>query len=162
MNALPGIAYQPDEWDYWKAKAPSAPPAKPKLVPDQTAVRPAPQPLVAANTALHGRVVKMLAIINVYILAAFAVTLGGDGEALFMIAISAAYLLAYMGTPYLMGRVGGKHLDYAVPFDKFLRTPFETWTGTITGRQAMIQVLLVPAAIAIAVTGMCAIIAMHL
>ena len=118
-------------------------------------------PAPAANTTLHHAIPKMLAGLNAYVLLAFWVALQSDREALFMVAISAFYLLAYMGTPYLMARLGAKNAPRSSSLSQFLTEPFDTWTGVITGREAMIQVLTVPVAIAIAVTGMCFIIAAH-
>ncbi len=113
-----------------------------------------------ANTAMHGGVFKALAGINAFILGVFWLTFQGDKEALFMVAISAVYLAAYMGTPYMMLRAGGKKRDDVMPMGAFLDEPFETWTGVITGKEAALQVLLIPAAIAVAVSGMGLIIAL--
>ena len=78
-----------------------------------------------------------------------------------MVAISAVYLVAYMGTPYILMRAGKEKQKDAQSFGRFLSEPFETWTETITGRGAMIQILMVPTAIAIAVLGMCIIIGLN-
>lgn len=128
-------------------------------MPRQASISPPAVPLQPAaraypNTRLHGQVVKMLAGINAFIIGAFWVIFQGDAEALFMVAIGGVYLIAYLGTPWAMARVGGLKLDEQKSFGEFLREPFETWTGVITGRQAAIQVLLVPSAIALAVVGM--------
>ncbi len=112
-----------------------------------------------ANTTLHNGAFRALAVVNVAILAVFALTFLGDAEALFMVAISGVYLAAYMATPYIMSRVGRFDTPQAKPFHQFLNEPFETWTGVITGREALLQVLLIPTAILIAVTGMALIIA---
>ena len=112
------------------------------------------------NTTLHGGVFKSLALIYAALLAVFWLTFQGDEEALFMVAISAVYLAAYMGTPFLLSRVGGRvDPESNKKFAAFLREPFETWTGIVTGREAMLQVLLIPMAILIAGCGMGVIIA---
>ncbi len=110
---------------------------------------------VAAKNSVHKGVFKALAAVNAGVLGVFWWTFRGDAEALFMVAISAAYLAAYMGTPLLLSRIGGR-IDpiQTKPFDAFLNDPFETWTGTVTGREAMIQILMVPVAILLAVIGM--------
>ncbi|WP_425408582.1 hypothetical protein [Hyphococcus sp.] len=114
------------------------------------------------NTSLHGGAFKALALINAAILGVFGLTFLHDGEALFMVAISAVYLAAYLGTPYVLSKVGGR-IDSAQekPFEQFLGEPFETWTGVISGREALLQIMLVPAAILIAVTGMGVIIGLN-
>ncbi|WP_428409146.1 hypothetical protein [Hyphococcus sp.] len=111
------------------------------------------------NTTLHGGVFKSLALIYAALLAVFWLTFQSDGEALFMVAISAVYLAAYMGTPFMLSRVGGR-VDPVddKSFAAFLREPFETWTGIVTGREAMLQVLLIPMAILVAGCGMSVII----
>lgn len=140
-----------------------------ELVPEQSA-RPAlrlstvtqePQNAPYLNSTVHSNVFKILAGLNAFVLLAFWATFQGDKEALFMVAISAVYLVAYMGTPYIMSRAGKEKPKDVLSFDRFLSAPFETWTETITGRGAMIQILMVPAAIAIAVFGMCIVIGLN-
>jgi len=112
-----------------------------------------------ANTSLHGGVFKTFAGINVAILGVFWMTFQNDAEALFMVAISGVYLAAYLATPYLMSRIGRIDAPQKKPFHDFLNEPFETWTGVLKGREALLQVLLIPIAILIAVAGMGLIIA---
>lgn len=120
-----------------------------------------PQSAPRPNTAVHSYVFKILAGLNAFVLLSFWATFQGDKEALFMVAISAVYLVAYMGTPYILMRAGKEKQKDAQSFGRFLSEPFETWTETITGRGAMIQILMVPTAIAIAVLGMCIIIGLN-
>ncbi len=117
-------------------------------------------PAAKLNTSLHPGVFKAFAAINASILGVFWWTFRGDGEALFMVAISAVYLAAYLGTPYVMTRIGNADAPQTTPFLKFLNEPFETWTGVITGREALTQVLLIPTAILVATIGMGSIIAL--
>lgn len=156
MAVMPAFSYEPAAWS----------PHPGLTLPRRTErTLPLQEPRVvlvpAANTTLHHAIPKMLAGLNAYVLLAFWIALQGDREALFMVAISAFYLFAYMGTPYLMARLGAKKAPRSSSLSQFLKEPFDTWTGVITGREAMIQVLTVPVAIAIAVTGMCFIIAAH-
>ena len=108
-----------------------------------------------ANKSLHGGVFKRLALVYAALLLVFWLTFRGDREALFMVAISAVYLGAYIGTPFMLSRIGG-HVDplQDMPFSAFLKEPFETWTGVVSGREAVLQVLLVPTAILITGCGM--------
>ena len=78
-----------------------------------------------------------------------------------MVAISGVYLAAYLGSPFVMSRVGRIDPPLESSFQQFLKAPFTTWTGVITGREALLQVVLVPGAILFAVIGMGMIIAMH-
>lgn len=107
----------------------------------------------AATTSMHGGVFKVFAALNAAILGVFWWTFRSDAEALFMVAISGVYLAAYLGTPFIMSRVGRVDTPQHKPFHQFLEEPFETWTGVITGREAMLQVLLIPGAIFITVIG---------
>lgn len=132
----------------------------------EAARREKPRPVLTAvkktrpNTSLHGGVFKMLALIYAALLGVFWLTFQGDGEALFMVAISSIYLAAYMGTPFMLSRVGGR-VDpvQEKSFAVFLNEPFETWTGVVSGREAALQILLVPMALLIASGGMGLIIA---
>ncbi|MCK5746945.1 MAG: hypothetical protein KAH44_12055 [Oricola sp.] len=112
------------------------------------------------NTSVHGGVFKALALIYASILGVFWLAFQGDREALFMVAISAVYLAAYMGTPFMLSRIGGR-VDpvQEKPLARFLEEPFETWTGVISGREAALQILLIPSALLIASAGMGLIIA---
>ena len=134
---------------------PRLPTARPQLTLVES---PAPR-LSKANTSLHGGVFKLFAAVNVAILGAFWLIFQGDKEALFMVAISAVYLAAYLITPFVMSRVAPIDPPQDKSFCAFLNEPFETWTGVITGREALIQVMLIPTAILFAVTGMALVIA---
>ncbi len=125
--------------------SPSAPDAKSKAAPVD-------EPLV------HPGVAKTYIAIHAVAFAALFLTFSIDGEALFMVAISAFYFLMYVGTPYVMARVGKKRLDTKHSWSKFLEEPHETFTGPITGREAWIQICLVPAALTVALAAICAII----
>lgn len=119
-----------------------------------TAPRPVPvNENAPANTTMHGSVFKIFAALNAAILGVFWWTFLGDAEALFMVAISGVYLAAYLGTPFVMSRVGRIDTPQQKQFHQFLEEPFETWTGVITGREAMLQVLLIPGAVFITVIG---------
>lgn len=124
---------------------PSAVDAEMKAVPAQ-------EPLV------HPGVAKSYIAIHAVAFAALFLTFSVDGEALFMVAISAFYFLMYVGTPYAMARIGKKRLDTKSSWSKFLEEPHNTFTGPITGREAWIQICLVPLAMTVALVAICAII----
>ncbi len=133
----------------------------------EAALKERPEPAVMilqmkqANTSLHGGVFKALALIYAGLLVIFWAAFQGDKEALFMVAISAVYLAAYMGTPFMLSRVGGR-VDpvQEKSLAAFLKEPFETWTGVMSGREAALQILLIPSAILIAGAGMALIVTM--
>ncbi len=147
MNALPAT---PIETSVFEAELDAA---KTRPTPPHITVierKPAQKP----NQSLHAGVFKTLAIINAAILGVFGWTFRGDGEALFMVVISAIYLAAYIGTPLIMNRAANIDGHQSKSYYQFLREPFETWTGTISGRAALVQVIIIPSAILIAVIGM--------
>lgn len=118
----------------------------------KTKAAPVEEPLV------HQGVTKSYIAINAVTFAALFLTFSVDGEATFMVAISAFYFIMYVGTPYVMARVGKKRLDTNSSWSKFLEEPHETFTGPITGRDAWIQICIVPFAIALALAAICVII----
>ena len=108
----------------------------------------------SANKSMHSGVFKLFVVINTAILGVFWLTFSGDAEALFMVTIGVVYLAAYLGIPLILNRVGRIDPPQQGSFHRFLDAPFETWTGFITGRAALIQVILIPSAILVAVIGM--------
>lgn len=87
-------------------------------------------------------------------LVAFA-TFWQSGEALFMVVISALYLAMYMGTPYLFYRINPALIDSkTTSFEKALKLKVGTYTGPLSGFEAMAQVLTVPIALLIAFSSM--------
>ncbi|OFX01100.1 MAG: hypothetical protein A3E78_11325 [Alphaproteobacteria bacterium RIFCSPHIGHO2_12_FULL_63_12] len=124
-----------------------AKPAELELKPPDPVPQTAPSPVwrtAGRPNALHGRIYKLLALFNFGILGVFWLTFQGDHEALFMVAISVGYLAAYMGAPFVLTRAGHVDPPYGKNFDTFLNSPIETWTGVVTGREAMVQILAVP------------------
>lgn len=77
------------------------------------------------------------------------ITFGSDRGSAFMVGVSTFFALVFFGVPYLMDRVAQKHGQQTVPtLKEFLAGDFDTWTGRISGWEALIQVALVPVALA--------------
>lgn len=93
-----------------------------------------------------------LMILGVYalIMAAFLVLFARDTEAGLMVAISGAYLTIYLGVPAVFFRTEGRSGD--IDLDRFLKDGLNTWTGHVGGHEAIVQILLIPTALAIAIT----------
>lgn len=107
---------------------------------------------------VHAKVAKIYLALHAVLFAVLFTTFSVDSEALFMVAISAFYLIMYIGTPYvLLSRIGGKRFASRSSWSEFLDAPHETFTGKITGRDALIQICLVPAAVTIGLTAICVI-----
>lgn len=92
---------------------------------------------------------------------AYWLTFGAYAHAAFMVAISTVYVVMYIGTPYVMARIGEKmlrdrHGGHAAPsLRDFLDGAIATWTGPMSGWSAMIQVTLIPVGLAFATIGIC-------
>lgn len=95
---------------------------------------------------------------------AYWLTFGAHAHAAFMVAISTVYVVMYIGTPYVMARIGEKmlrerHGGRAAPsLRDFLDGAIATWTGPMSGWSAMIQVTLIPVGLAFATIGICIVI----
>jgi hypothetical protein len=107
---------------------------------------------VAPVAGIHPLVfISFLACLAV-MMAAFVALFWGRAKPVFMVAISTGVLLVYAGLPVLMLRFemrGGPVLG------AFLRQPLPTWSGLLTGRDAWIQVCLIPSMLALAAIALC-------
>lgn len=87
---------------------------------------------------------------------AFWAGFGSDLNSGFMVAISTVYMLVFFVTPILMLRMARK-FGAAAPekesLNSFLERPVDTNTGEINGREALIQIVLVPVCLAFCAGG---------
>jgi hypothetical protein len=97
-------------------------------------------------------------IVGVYagIIGAFALTMGRGGEAAFVIAISALYVAMFLGVPRIFLRIENDQSPRP-DLDQFLRDGIHTSTGHMSGRSALVQIMLVPAMLLLAISTMGAI-----
>jgi len=121
----------------------------------QVAKTPAPESAPTSNTRVHAGVAWSFLGIHLFMFAVLLATFASDRETIFMIAICAFYFAMYLGTPYVMMRVKGDRLQDRSSWAAFLDRPFQTWTGLISGREAWLQICLVPLAVPISLTGIC-------
>jgi hypothetical protein len=111
---------------------------------------------VPKDTAtMHPGVFKSLIGLFAGIMAIFALTFAGKGYASMMVAISIFYLGIYIATPLIMLRPLNSKTRKNTSWVKFMNGSIETNTGLITGRQALIQVCLIPVGLLVAVMGIC-------
>lgn len=111
------------------------------------------------NTAVHDGVFKIFMGLFAAILVIFYLTFSHDAETVFMIGICAFYGLMYFGTPIVLRRASREKRENK-DWTEFLDEPFSTNTGLISGRTALLQICIVPAALAICVIGICVVIAL--
>jgi hypothetical protein len=89
-------------------------------------------------------------------MAGFLLFFGGSAFTSFMLAIGFFYLAIYAGVPALFLRMQRPQVSAEArqaDMARFLARGLETWTGHLSGRQALFQIMAVPAALAIAAFG---------
>jgi hypothetical protein len=104
----------------------------------------------AAAPDVPGAVGWMILGVYALIMLAFLVLFARDTEAGLMVAISGVYFTVYLGVPAAFFRTEARSGD--IDLKRFLKDGLETWTGHVGGHEAIVQILLIPVALAIAVT----------
>ena len=91
-------------------------------------------------------------ILGVYalIMAVFLTLFARDTEAGLMVAVSGVYFTVYLGVPAAFFRAEARSGD--IDLKRFLRDGLNTWTGHVSGIEAIVQILLIPVALTIALT----------
>jgi hypothetical protein len=97
----------------------------------------------AAAPDIPSAVGKMLVAAYVALLATFAVTMAHSREALFAIAICVVFLTMYLSVPRILLGVEPRQ-GKRPSFDIFLYKGIETYTGHCSGKEALVQMLIVP------------------
>jgi len=80
-------------------------------------------------------------------MAVFWLTFWMSGNALFMVTIGTAYAIMFFGVPYMMSRVSPSQKLPEHGLVHFLRGKVDTLYGPMSSIEALIQVVLVPAAL---------------
>lgn len=83
------------------------------------------------------------------IMAGFFLGFAHGRDAVMMVVISALYATIYLTVPAIMLHAEGR--GSRPNMQRFLRDGLNTWTGHASGRAALIQIMLIPLAIALAV-----------
>ncbi len=82
-------------------------------------------------------------------LAIFVVTFASSATTLFMLALVGVYALMFFGVPIVMIRLGAREKWYGPRLAEFVRAKVQTIYGPVSGMDALIQVILVPACLTI-------------
>jgi hypothetical protein len=98
---------------------------------------------------MHPGVYKLALACWVMFLAVFWVTFAISANALFQVAIGTVYAIMFFGVPFLMSRIAGNSGTATFSLGDFLDGRFDTLTGPIGGREALLQVVMVPSALTI-------------
>lgn len=91
-------------------------------------------------------------ILGVYalIMSSFLLLFARDMEAGLMVAVSGVYFTVYLGVPTVFFRTEARSGD--IDLKRFLRDGLQTWTGHVGGFEAIVQMLLIPVALTVAIT----------
>jgi hypothetical protein len=124
----------------WPGNAPFAPLPLPDLPPpgDQDSFRAAP-----AAPDVPVAVGRLLVAAYSALIAAFALATAGSRESVFMITISALFVVIFFTVPRLMLGVEPKGARRP-GFSRFMASGMDTFTGQSTGQAALVQILIVP------------------
>lgn len=101
---------------------------------------------------LHPAILGWVAGLYAYMLGVYWLLFIGKQDVAFMLAVSTVFFIMYGGLPLTMARTGQVSTE-GTRLSDFLNGKFATYTGPISGRSAMIQVLTIPASLCLAVTG---------
>ncbi|MDJ1158996.1 hypothetical protein QNA08_12195 [Chelatococcus sp. SYSU_G07232] len=105
------------------------------------------------HPAVYGAVVLAFA----WLLGVCWLTFRNDAQSAMAVVISIVYILMYFGTPALMARLGrrGEDAPRRRGLAVFLDGRVDTGGGWLTGREALAQIVMIPAALALAATAIC-------
>jgi hypothetical protein len=92
---------------------------------------------------MHPGVYKIALLCWAGFLSVFWITFWVSGNALFMVTVGTFYALMFFGVPITMSRMAPTRPREG-SLDAFLRGRFGTFTGPVTGLEALVQVILVP------------------
>ena len=87
-----------------------------------------------------------------WILLASWVAFAGEGDADLALSFVIVLTLVFFALPFLVYLTARHRSSARTLQGDFLSTPVDTWTGTLTGASAWLQILLIPAALALAAT----------
>ncbi|GJL91209.1 group III truncated hemoglobin [Hyphococcus sp.] len=116
-------------------------------------------PLTAPASDIHPRVFACMFGAYAWMLFSLWLAVKSDREAVFVVAISTFFLAMYAGLPFALNALGRKYSNSgdnnnASDFGAFLDKKISTYTGTLTGREVMIQITVIPILLAIGMTAM--------
>lgn len=112
----------------------------------------------AAAPDVPAAVGGMIAASYAGLIVALAVATVGSAESLFVIVIAALFVTTFFTVPRIFFAVE-RESCVRTSFDAFLRNGMDTWTGHNSGKAALVQMLIVPVMLTLAVLAMGIIIA---
>lgn len=112
------------------------------------------------NRVLHGGVYKVVIGAWLWLLAVFWAVFGFERESAYMMAVATGLFFAYFGISALLMGMQRDYETVRESFPHYLQQRFETQSGPISGWGSLVQVAIIPVALALAGTALCLIIAM--
>ncbi len=109
----------------------------------------------------HPKVYGIICLLYLWVLGCFAGVFWQSPTAIFMVAISSAFFAMYVGTPFVLHRIAKHKIKDDHRLSDFLAGEMDTFTGRCSGWAALVQITVVPAAVAITVSCISLIIAFH-
>jgi hypothetical protein len=97
------------------------------------------------EAVMHPSVYRIALGIWIVFMAIFWATFWVSANALFMVVVSTFYAVMFFGVPYMMLRQVPGRTKASGSLRSFLEQPFATIDGAISGYEALLQVILVPA-----------------
>jgi len=101
------------------------------------------------RSAMHPAIYKLAVLNWAMLLVVFWVTFFVSANALFMVVVGTFYALVFFGVPFIMSRMAPKGDASPLSLDAFVRGRFDTFCGSVSGFDALLQVILVPFALSI-------------
>ena len=106
-----------------------------------------------AASDVPGAVGAMIAASYAGLIVALGVATAGSGESLFVITISALFVLIFFTVPRIIFAVE-RDSGVRATFDEFLRNGVNTFTGHNGGKAVLVQMLIIPITLTIGVIAM--------
>ena len=120
------------------------------LIPELASTGPS-KPIMseAAAPDVPAAVGAMIVSVYALMMLGFFVGFARGADATMMVIISALYTAIYLAVPAVLLKVEGA--SGQIGFQRFMRVGLQTWTGHLSGGEALVQMLLIPGAISIAI-----------
>ena len=134
----------------WPTSAPLAPPPLPELERNRESQEFRATPAAPDVPAAVG---GMIAASYAGLIVALAVSTAGSGQSSFVIAIAALFVIVFFTVPRIFFAVEPDS-GVRTSFDTFLRNGMDTFTGHNSGTAALVQMLIVPLLLTLAVLAM--------
>lgn len=103
----------------------------------------------AAAPDIPAEVGRMILLAYAVMMTGLFLLFTGSLEAAMMVVISILYTAIYLAVPTIFLRMEGR--SGRIPMSDFLARGLDCWTGHIEGREALLQILLIPAALIAAI-----------